>query len=166
MTKPPENSLQVLMQHRIDVANAALDAQGNYMLPSEDMSENIIDLITNLCHKARAEGFSPHQILRVVGMHCETETKELHEETLSNLAAMKKKTAKKPKAVSKTLQSMLPGTDVVVRADDGSLWHTQTRSFPWQLGHGTWVVSLVGKTGGYELDRVNPVKEKKPKRAK
>ena len=27
-----------------------------------------------------------------------------------------------------------------------------TRSKPWQLGHGEWVVSVEGRTGGYALD--------------
>jgi hypothetical protein len=49
-------------------------------------------------------------------------------------------------------------TPVVVTMDDGTKWHTFTRSEPWQLAGGTWVVSLVGKTGGYLLDRVEPVK--------
>jgi hypothetical protein len=46
------------------------------------------------------------------------------------------------------------GAAVDVRLDDGSIWRTTTRSTPWQLGHGQWVVSLTGKTGGYDLGRV------------
>jgi hypothetical protein len=46
------------------------------------------------------------------------------------------------------------GTDVTVTRDDGSLWLTRTRTDPWQLGDGTWVVGLEGRAGGYALDRV------------
>lgn len=46
------------------------------------------------------------------------------------------------------------GTKVKVLLDDGSWWYTTTRSVPWQLGHGQWVVLLEGKAGGYALDRV------------
>jgi len=46
------------------------------------------------------------------------------------------------------------GTEVNVLLDDGNIWRTRTRSDPWQLGHGQWVVALEGKAGGYALDRV------------
>ncbi len=46
------------------------------------------------------------------------------------------------------------GTDVTVTRDDGSLWQTRTRTDPWQLGDGTWVVALEGRAGGFALDRV------------
>ncbi len=46
------------------------------------------------------------------------------------------------------------GTSVDVRLDDGTIWRTKTRSEPWQLGHGDWVVLLEGKSGGYSLSRV------------
>jgi hypothetical protein len=46
------------------------------------------------------------------------------------------------------------GTAVTVTRDDGSLWQTRTRSDPWQLGDGTWVVALEGRAGGFRLDRV------------
>ena len=34
--------------------------------------------------------------------------------------------------------------------DDGSVTLTRTRSEPWQLGHGQWVVKVIGKTGGVD----------------
>lgn len=46
------------------------------------------------------------------------------------------------------------GTGVVVTRDDGSTFTTRTRSKPWQLGHGGWVVSLVGAAGCFDLDRI------------
>lgn len=52
--------------------------------------------------------------------------------------------------------SLPVGSAVIVHMDDGSKWHTKTRSLPWQLGHGQWVVMLEGKAGGYSLDRVQP----------
>ncbi len=53
------------------------------------------------------------------------------------------------------LETTLPtGTDVTVIRDDGSKWLTRTRTDPWQLGDGTWVVALEGKAGGYALERV------------
>ena len=45
------------------------------------------------------------------------------------------------------------GAGVVVKLDDGRLWHTKTRSVAWELGHGP-VVMLEGKSGGYDLSRV------------
>ena len=53
---------------------------------------------------------------------------------------------------------MPAGTAVKVLLDDGSWWHTKTRSLPWQLGHGQWVVSLEGKAGGYAFDRIREAK--------
>jgi hypothetical protein len=50
-----------------------------------------------------------------------------------------------------------PGTSVVVKLDDGKLWHTKTRSVAWDLGGGQPVVMLEGKSGGYDLDRVTPL---------
>lgn len=55
-----------------------------------------------------------------------------------------------------SLTQLPVGTAVIVRLDDGGLWHTRTRSLPWQLGHGQWVVALEGKAGGYDLTRVRP----------
>jgi hypothetical protein len=46
------------------------------------------------------------------------------------------------------------GTAVTVTRDDGSPWLTRTRTEPWQLGDGTWVVALEGRAGGFRLDRV------------
>lgn len=51
------------------------------------------------------------------------------------------------------------GLDVTVIRDDGSRWLTRTRSEPWQLGDGTWVILLEGKAGGYALDRVRRRRE-------
>ena len=52
---------------------------------------------------------------------------------------------------------MKSGTEVNVLLDDGNIWRTRTRSEPWQLGHGQWVVALEGRAGGYDLDRVTEV---------
>lgn len=49
------------------------------------------------------------------------------------------------------------GTAVLVTEDDGSKTTTVTRSKPWQLGHGTWVVLVKGKVGGYRLSRMTRV---------
>jgi hypothetical protein len=46
------------------------------------------------------------------------------------------------------------GLDVDVRRDDGSVLQTFTRSVPWQLGHGQWVVKVDGIAGGYDVTRV------------
>lgn len=46
------------------------------------------------------------------------------------------------------------GTPVLVVLDDYSIVSTVTRSPPWQLGHGAWVVSLKGRSGGFDLKRV------------
>lgn len=46
------------------------------------------------------------------------------------------------------------GTAVAVTKDDGTLWQTKTRTPAWELGHGAPVVSLEGKSGGYDLARV------------
>lgn len=51
------------------------------------------------------------------------------------------------------------GTPVTVKRDSGEILVTTTRSEPWQLGSGHWVVSVVGISGGYDLDRVMPVPE-------
>ena len=49
--------------------------------------------------------------------------------------------------------TILLGTDVTVTRDDGSLWLTRTRTDPWQLGDGTWVVGLEGRAGGRSEER-------------
>lgn len=46
------------------------------------------------------------------------------------------------------------GSSVFVLDDLGKLWSTKTRSAPWKLGHGTWVVLLEGRTGGYDVGRI------------
>jgi hypothetical protein len=46
------------------------------------------------------------------------------------------------------------GTPVRVRKDHGTALYTVTRSKPWQLGHGQWVIAVEGISGGYDLARV------------
>ena len=69
------------------------------------------------------------------------------------------------KHIASELTQLPSGTPVVVTMDDDSKWHTRTRSEPWQLGHGSWVVALEGEyrsphggfdyqAGGYDLGRV------------
>jgi len=38
--------------------------------------------------------------------------------------------------------------------DDGSITYTQTRSKAWNVGSGSAIVKVVGKTGGYLLERI------------
>ena len=52
------------------------------------------------------------------------------------------------------LAEMPSGTEVRVRMDNGKPFYTKTRSEPWQLGWGGWVVLLEGQSGGYSLDRM------------
>lgn len=47
-----------------------------------------------------------------------------------------------------------PGDRVVYRDDFGDLRPAVVRSEPWRLGSGAWVVSFVGRVGGYDLARV------------
>lgn len=49
----------------------------------------------------------------------------------------------------------LVGQHVHLVEDDGSVTHTQTRSEAWELGHGAPVVKVIGKTGGYLLERIS-----------
>lgn len=49
-----------------------------------------------------------------------------------------------------------PGSEVIVRRDDGEAEGGVTRSVAWQLGDGTPVVKIEGKPGGYLLWRVEP----------
>lgn len=46
------------------------------------------------------------------------------------------------------------GARVTVRKDDGSSFDTCTRSDPWKLSHGAWVVLLDGIPGGYDCARI------------
>ena len=48
------------------------------------------------------------------------------------------------------------GMPVIVIEDNGQEAHTRLRSLPWTLGHGAWVVSVEGKSGGYDCARIRP----------
>jgi hypothetical protein len=48
------------------------------------------------------------------------------------------------------------GMAVTVTKDDGATVNTRTRSLPWPLGHGHYVVLLEGASGGYDCNRVKP----------
>lgn len=50
--------------------------------------------------------------------------------------------------------AMKTGTEVVVHRDAGGWLRTVTRSEPWQLDGGQWVVLVEGIAGGYALERV------------
>ena len=52
-----------------------------------------------------------------------------------------------------------PGTPVELTNDDGQIVRTLTRSPAWLLGSGHPVVSVEGRTGGYLLDRIRPVRD-------
>ena len=57
------------------------------------------------------------------------------------------------------MNTKLPeGTSVLLRLDNGTQITTRTRSLPWQLGHGAWVVLVEGKSGGWALERVEEVR--------
>lgn len=47
-----------------------------------------------------------------------------------------------------------PGIGVLVKLDNGKLWHTKTRSEAWELGGGQPVVLLEGRPGGCDLSRI------------
>lgn len=49
---------------------------------------------------------------------------------------------------------LIPGDRVIVLMDDGELKEFDVKYPPWQLGHGAWVIGLVGRSGGYSLERV------------
>ena len=51
------------------------------------------------------------------------------------------------------------GTPVLLTLDDGTALATRTRSKPWQLSHGAWVVLVEGKSGGWALERVEVIHE-------
>jgi hypothetical protein len=72
------------------------------------------------------------------------------------------KTPRSQPPIPDTLTRLPSGSTVHVRLDDGSTITTRTRSDPWQLGHGAWVVMLDGRTGGYDLSRVRLVAETAP----
>lgn len=46
------------------------------------------------------------------------------------------------------------GQAVTVTKDDGSILKTQTRSAPWKVAGGTWVILVEGIAGYYALARV------------
>lgn len=50
--------------------------------------------------------------------------------------------------------ALAPGDRVAVVMDQGEEREFTVRSEPWQLGHGTWVIGLEGRSGGYMLSRV------------
>ena len=52
------------------------------------------------------------------------------------------------------------GTQVMLTDDHGNEHLTITRSIAWELGHGAAVVSVVGRAGGYSLDRVRAIQTK------
>lgn len=52
-----------------------------------------------------------------------------------------------------------PGQAVILTDDLGVEHRTRTRSPAWPLGHGTPVVLVEGRTGGWELERVRPIEE-------
>lgn len=58
-------------------------------------------------------------------------------------------------AIPAAMKTIASGTAVEVTLDDGSTQQTATRSEPWQLGDGSWVVMLEGRIGGYDLARVS-----------
>lgn len=49
------------------------------------------------------------------------------------------------------------GTDVILTLDNGTEVRTKTRSKAWVMGGHTSVVSVEGRAGGYDIDRVRPV---------
>jgi len=60
----------------------------------------------------------------------------------------------KAKSTTQKHTDLKPGDVVLVRKDHGKIdTHTVTRE-PWQLGHGTWVIGLSDRNGGYALGRV------------
>ena len=61
--------------------------------------------------------------------------------------------------MSLEMRDLAVGTAVDVRMDDGEVRRTRTRSAPWQLGSGHWVVLLEGISGGYSMKRVRPSPE-------
>jgi len=58
-----------------------------------------------------------------------------------------------------TKQEMEIGTKVMLTNDFGAEYETFTLSKPWQIGSGDWLVSVEGKRGGYDLDRIRVVEQ-------
>lgn len=50
------------------------------------------------------------------------------------------------------------GSEVDLVNDLGETTRTKTRSEAWQLGHGAVVVMVEGRTGGYDLARIIPIR--------
>ncbi len=54
-----------------------------------------------------------------------------------------------------TKNTNLPsGSPVFVLLDNNEIWETKTRTKPYQLCDGAWVVMLEGRVGGFDLERV------------
>jgi hypothetical protein len=63
----------------------------------------------------------------------------------------------RPPAPSRAQRELRPGDAVDVRLDDVTTWRTRARSAPWRISGGRWVIAVVGRTGGFALERVTPV---------
>lgn len=61
------------------------------------------------------------------------------------------------KSAEAAMQFREIGQRVIVRDDLGKETETTVRILPWMLGHGEWVVGLVGISGGYSTLRVRPL---------
>lgn len=70
--------------------------------------------------------------------------------------------ANQMRANIKKANEIKDGMEVIVTLDDSTEFRTKTRSDPWELGHGAWVVLLDGIAGGYLLNRVKIVEAIKP----
>lgn len=55
-----------------------------------------------------------------------------------------------------------PGHPCLLRLDNGQEVQTKTRSQAWLLGHGMAVVSVEGKSGGWDIDRVKMLETHTP----
>ncbi len=51
------------------------------------------------------------------------------------------------------------GMEVAVVRDDGRATIGKLTRLPWQLGHGAWVASVEGISGGYDCARISPVRQ-------
>lgn len=66
------------------------------------------------------------------------------------------------KALARLLKSPPPaGHEVIVARDTGDVVHTRTRSGAWLLGDGSPVVLLEGFVGGFALERVKLVRQRR-----